>query len=379
MAFPRQACDHDVAVVHESGRSDTRRVFVSYSTHDSDVAERIVAAIGADPSFDVLPIGELGLGADSFEAVGARFGASDIVLVLVSMAAANSDSVQLETTLAVAKHASEGTPPVRVLLDGDDLEEAALEADRTASESDRESSEGDRLLSEADQRASDRDQAVADRGARGEHIPDLDVQREVSRTERAGASAARARIALIRADTGARRFAAAERRAEGRGRARVAREAQQLALAEAELDDLTGTYRRTRGYAELQAEVDRAHRSGGRLVLAFVDVDELKAHNDLEGHAAGDELLLNVVSSIRSRLRSYDPVMRYGGDEFICALSDADLNNARNRFARIQTALEQTHPGGSISVGLAQMRAGETLEKLMARGDIALREAKNRR
>jgi len=262
---------------------------------------------------------------------------------------------------------------------GDNLEESASDADRAASESDRESSESDRLLSEADQRASDRDQAIADRQARCEDVPDLDVQREASRTERAETGAARARNALIRAETSARRLAAAARRAEAREQARATLEAQQTALAEAELDDLTRTYRRTRGYAELQAEVDRAQRSGGRLVLAFVDVDELKAHNDLEGHAAGDQLLLNVVSSIRSRLRSYDPVMRYGGDEFICALSDADLNNARNRFAGIQTALEQTHPGGSISVGLAQMRAGETLEKLMARGDTALREAKNRR
>ena len=78
--------------------------------------------------------------------------------------------------------------------------------------------------------------------------------------------------------------------------------AERAALANAQFDDLTGTYRRTKGDSELQAEIDRALRFGGLLVLAFVDVDELKAHNDREGHGAGDRLLLDVVASIRSKL-----------------------------------------------------------------------------
>jgi diguanylate cyclase (GGDEF)-like protein len=262
-----------------------------------------------------------------------------------------------------------------------DLEQAAFDAGRAASESDRESSERDRIYSEADQRASDRERTIADRESSNISISDLDVEsgREISRAERAETRAARARNATIRAETRIRRSAAADSHTEAQKQASASREAQRIALAEAQFDDLTGAYRRNKGNAELHGEVDRANRSGGRLVLAFVDVDGLKAHNDREGHAAGDELLLNVVASIRSSLRSYDPVMRFGGDEFICALSGVDLNDARNRFAEIQIALKQAHPGGSISVGLAQLRAGETLEKLMARGDDALREAKRRK
>jgi len=200
-----------------------------------------------------------------------------------------------------------------------------------------------------------------------------------SRAARSGADAAPAGPATIRPESGDRRSAAVPRRAADRDRARAEREAQRVALAEAQVDDLTGTYRRSKGESVLQAEIDRAHRFGGQLVLAFVDVDELKAHNDREGHVAGDRLLLDVVASIRSNLRSYDPVMRFGGDEFVCALSDADLNDARNRFKAIQASLEQAHPGGSISVGLAELRPGDTLDELMIRGDTALREAKNRR
>jgi diguanylate cyclase (GGDEF)-like protein len=114
-------------------------------------------------------------------------------------------------------------------------------------------------------------------------------------------------------------------------------------------------------------------------VLAFVDVDALKAHNDRKGHAAGDELLLDVVASIRSKLRSYDPIVRFGGDEFVCALSDADVGDATARFEQIQIALEQAHGGASISVGFARLQAGDVLADLIARGDAALYDAKQRK
>jgi diguanylate cyclase (GGDEF)-like protein len=133
------------------------------------------------------------------------------------------------------------------------------------------------------------------------------------------------------------------------------------------------------GTIALQAEVDRARRSRGRLVLAFVDVDALKARNNRDGHAAGDELLLDVVTSIRSNLRSYDAVVRFGGDEFVCVLSDTDPHAARNRFDEIQATLQRADAGATITVGLAQLKTGDTLEDLLARGDAALYEAKQRR
>jgi two-component system cell cycle response regulator len=211
----------------------------------------------------------------------------------------------------------------------------------------------------------------------GADVGALEPQRGWSgaRPTRLEADAATPDVVVIGSEGRDRRLAVVPRRAEDRSRMR----AERAALANAQFDDLTGTYRRTKGDSELQAEIDRALRFGGLLVLAFVDVDELKAHNDREGHGAGDRLLLDVVASIRSKLRSYDPVMRFGGDEFVCVLSDTDLNDARRRFEAIQTALQAAHPGGSISVGFAELRPGDTLDELMSRGDTALREAKNRR
>jgi diguanylate cyclase (GGDEF)-like protein len=111
-------------------------------------------------------------------------------------------------------------------------------------------------------------------------------------------------------------------------------------------------------------------------VLAFVDVDRLKEVNDQDGHAAGDTLLIDVVETIRSKLRSYDPVVRFGGDEFLCALSDVDLESARARFDEIHHALSELREGYSISVGLAELHGDDTLEDLIGRGDAALYEAR---
>ncbi len=177
-----------------------------------------------------------------------------------------------------------------------------------------------------------------------------------------------------------RQRAAADRRraAEDREQARRDREELRAALTEAHVDDLTGTYRRGMGTIALEHEIDRARRASGRLVLACVDVDALKAHNDRGGHAAGDRLLVAVVTSIRANLRSYDPVVRFGGDEFVCALPDADLADAATRFEAIQATLRICHPGASISVGFAQLEDGSTLDTLIARGDAELYAAKQR-
>ena len=314
-----------------------------------------------------------------------------------------------------------------------DLDQTAADADRAAAGRDRESSDRDQRFSDADQRASDRDQETAEHQEAGD-VDAVETQRErrFTRAQRAETSAARAETATTRThtalgrvetaesrddaatardaasaardlaaaardrlathsdhgpDASARQSAASDRAAAAEDRAHAADDRAQAradrdqlghALSEAQFDDLTGTYRRATGTVALRGEVARAHRTGGRLVLAFVDVDALKAHNDREGHASGDTLLMDVVESIRSKLRAYDPVVRFGGDEFVCALFDADLDDARNRFDGIRAALEQVSHSASISVGFAVLEPGDTLEDLITRGDAALYEDKHR-
>lgn len=133
------------------------------------------------------------------------------------------------------------------------------------------------------------------------------------------------------------------------------------------IDGLTGAYRREAGILELEREIEKAQRMKEPLVLAFIDVNDLKARNDARGHAAGDQLLRRTVEIVRAHLRSYDLVVRYGGDEFVC-LVDLDRSEAANRFEQVNVDLAELE-GSSITVGLAEMRAEESLEELITRAD----------
>lgn len=129
------------------------------------------------------------------------------------------------------------------------------------------------------------------------------------------------------------------------------------------------------GRLVLSNEIDRARRLDGRFVVAFVDVDGLKVVNDRDGHAAGDRVLQAVVRAIRSRLRSFDPIIRYGGDEFVCGLSGTDLAEVERRFDSIKVAIKADADVG-ISVGLAALTAGDTGDQLTERADAAMLEVR---
>jgi diguanylate cyclase (GGDEF)-like protein len=169
-----------------------------------------------------------------------------------------------------------------------------------------------------------------------------------------------------RGAAGDRRHAADDREAASTDRVLSARE-----RAASSIDELTGAYRRDAGMHELAREVERAKRTNEPFVLAFVDVDQLKATNDTLGHDAGDRLLRRVVETIRRHLRNYDLVVRYGGDEFVCALMDLGIERAAERFLLVNGDLA-ANPRASISVGLAELVSRESLDDLIARADAAL-------
>jgi diguanylate cyclase (GGDEF)-like protein len=107
-------------------------------------------------------------------------------------------------------------------------------------------------------------------------------------------------------------------------------------------------------------------------VIAFVDVDGLKAVNDSGGHAAGDRMLLAVADALRAHLRSHDLMIRYGGDEFICAVSGLNLADATKRLALVNASLAQDPRHGSVTVGLTELQAGDSPGDLVARADARL-------
>jgi diguanylate cyclase (GGDEF)-like protein len=142
-------------------------------------------------------------------------------------------------------------------------------------------------------------------------------------------------------------------------------------------DELTGVLNRQAGLAALDREVDRCRRSGERLVLGFLNVDRLKALNESRGPRAGDELLRKVAAALRATLRSYDVVVRLGGDEFLFSLPGADFATAELRFNEFCVLLGEEASGTTASVGFGELREGDTLDDLISRADTAL--VKNRR
>jgi diguanylate cyclase (GGDEF)-like protein len=142
--------------------------------------------------------------------------------------------------------------------------------------------------------------------------------------------------------------------------------------AAASLDELTGAHRRGAGLMELEREMARARRTRQHLVLAFVDVDRLKAINDSRGHAAGDRVLCEVVATCRAKLRSYDLIIRFGGDEFLCAIPGVSMDEAAQRLAAVNTTLAEFPEHGSVTTGLADLQVDDSSEDLIARADAAL-------
>jgi diguanylate cyclase (GGDEF)-like protein len=134
-------------------------------------------------------------------------------------------------------------------------------------------------------------------------------------------------------------------------------------------DSLTGAWQRGPGLEQLEHEIHRARRGTGRLVVAYVDINGLKAINDTYGHAAGDSMLARVVAALRSNLRPYELIVRVGGDEFICALSDAGIDDARRRFDQIaqQLAVDPSVP--AITAGFAELIEGDSATDLVERAD----------
>ena len=255
----------------------------------------------------------------------------------------------------------------------DARERAAAERLAVVQARERTSEARDHALTERDSLANERDRRAAERDA-------LANERDRRAAEResfwSGVSASRALTGGgERNGIGGQSAGATPDDAEDPALERARLEAQ---LQRAHLDGLTGTYRREVGRLALRNEIERARRSDGRFVIAFVDVDGLKGVNDREGHSAGDKVLRTLAATMRANLRSYDPIVRYGGDEFVCGVASIDADEVQHRLGVIDQSLRHA-TGVGITAGLATMVGNESLEELTERADAALLEAKRGR
>jgi diguanylate cyclase (GGDEF)-like protein len=122
------------------------------------------------------------------------------------------------------------------------------------------------------------------------------------------------------------------------------------------IDDLTGLYNRRYLFIQAPKELKKAEQSEMPLSIVFIDLDHFKNVNDTYGHARGDILLREFGEFLGSLLRKDDTVYRYGGDEFICILPNADYKQAVMVSGRFMERCKSREFGGNrltLSIGIA--------------------------
>ena len=145
-------------------------------------------------------------------------------------------------------------------------------------------------------------------------------------------------------------------------------------------DALTGLHNRMSISAILQAEKKDFDTHGTPVAVLMLDVDSFKAINDTHGHQAGDAVLVAVAKALRGASRKLDSVGRWGGEEFLLVAPGIDAAAAPVLAERLRAAVADGDYAEGLrvtaSIGVAQARAGDTVDTLIGRADAALYQAK---
>ena len=162
--------------------------------------------------------------------------------------------------------------------------------------------------------------------------------------------------------------------------AALVEESQRLAST----DTLTGLMNRRAFASSMAVEISRCQRHGYPMSLILLDVDHFKLVNDKRGHQAGDRVLAGLGHLLRGGLlRCSDLAARWGGEEFVVAFPSTASEGGIKAAERVRLAIEQmeVEEGGvripvTASLGLVDLKPGESLESLVERADKAMYVAK---
>lgn len=153
----------------------------------------------------------------------------------------------------------------------------------------------------------------------------------------------------------------------------------------AKVDTLTGLHNRRWQEEMYTREINRSNMGNFQLTAFMVDIDHFKQVNDTYGHLAGDKVLISVAQSLMASLRPSDMPVRYGGEEFTVFLPGTSIENAKMIAERVRKNVEKqeiTFPTGetirvTVSIGIAERMAGDSVPALIERADQALYFAKS--
>lgn len=148
-------------------------------------------------------------------------------------------------------------------------------------------------------------------------------------------------------------------------------------------DELTGLVNRRHMRELMEQEHQRCIRSGRTFCLAVLDIDRFKTINETHGRGVGDAVLRSVAHEAMRRVRVSDAFARWGGDRFVLLLADSRSPLARGGVERVRSGIGCMHvaiPAGDLrltmSAGVAEHHAGETVDQTLDRAERALAEAK---
>ena len=154
------------------------------------------------------------------------------------------------------------------------------------------------------------------------------------------------------------------------------------------VDELTRAYNYRYFIQRLNEEMDRARRNGGTCALMFIDLDDFKHYNNVNGHFAGDEALKKLAELLKDNVRFSDTVARIGGEEFGIIFPGASPEDAQTIARRLKDSVaehkfagEEQQPGGklTVSVGVSIYPTwADTADELLTQVDDALYHAKHR-
>ncbi len=151
------------------------------------------------------------------------------------------------------------------------------------------------------------------------------------------------------------------------------------------VDHLTGVWNRHAMSFMIDKENERARRSEKCCVLAMMDFDDFKQINDKYGHVAGDQVLKTAIEFFTRRLRKYDIIFRYGGDEFLMLLPETNIEHAKQLLDRLRKELknmpimisDSKKINVSVSIGISEMDGQTSYNENIKLADHALIVAKS--
>jgi len=150
-------------------------------------------------------------------------------------------------------------------------------------------------------------------------------------------------------------------------------------------DALTGVASHGQCLSALRRSIKIAQRNETPLCVCMADLDNFKRVNDTYGHQVGDDVLCDVAGRMQGAVRNFDTVGRYGGEEFLIVMDNADIESAheiaervRYRVASSPIKTRSDEVKMTVSLGLAELRPDDDLDSLVKRADEALYKAKHR-